>query len=162
MCIQNFILIFSLICCSFVKNNQSAGSNPHDSFMDSLRATLLHTPGRDAPSGSARSCWGPTGWADWACLGLARSWNWTWACEPGGNGAPSLAENHRRRSSWDETTKPGPEPAGLERSWRRRSHRRVWRSRSPPLSVTDLIHCCEFESDRAAVLVKAALTAAQI
>lgn len=109
-------------------------------------ATQLHPPDRDAPYGSARSCWVPTGWADWACSGRARSWSWTWACEPEGSGAPRPEEN-RRRPSWDERTRPGPEPAGreLERSWSPPSHRRSWCSRSPLLSGTDPTHCCVWE-----------------
>lgn len=137
---QNNAIRCNCVRALFLPVGRSQRAKPLPS---STRATLLHPPDRDALSGSARSCWGRTGSADWACSGRARSWSWTWACEPGGCGTPRPVENRRRPSS-DERTRAGPEPAGkeLERSWRPRSHRRSWCSRSPLLSGTGLTRCC--------------------
>lgn len=102
-------------------------------------------PGRDVQSGSARSCWGPTGWVDWVCSVLDRSWSWTWAYERGWSGV-RMWKGSRRRPSWGERTRLGPQPAGRrkEEPWLRpslRCRRRSWCSRSLPLSGTDPNHC---------------------
>lgn len=129
---------------------------------------LLRPPDKDALSGSARSCWGPTGWAGWAGWDRGPSWSWTWACEREGCGAQELEENHRR-SSRGETMRPGPEPAEEQEeesesapSWRPPSHRRSWCSRSPPLSETGLTHCCDCAEtkDEADAATEAAFTVA--
>lgn len=86
---------------------------------------LLRPPDRDALSGSARSCWGPTGWAGWAGSGTGPSWSWTWACEREGCGVRELEESCRRPSRvW--TARPGAEPAEEDsvRSWSPPSRRR--------------------------------------